>query len=150
MEVAELDRGGRIGGCGCGGASAHAPHESFESSDEFAHREGLGHVVVGSHTEPHEHVGLFIAGREHEYPELAETTDSPTHFEPIEAGEHDVKDDGIGLEVFDRRDARGAIVSDGDSPTFSAQAVANRACDRALILDNDDPGVVLRGARGGD
>lgn len=82
-----------------------APHESLEPRDEFAHREGLGHVVVGSHTEPHEHVGLLIAGREHEYPELAETTDSPTHFEPIEAGEHDVKDDGIGLEVFDRRDA---------------------------------------------
>ena len=85
----------------------------MDPCDELARAERLRQVVVGADGEPDDEIRLGVAGGEHQHGDRAVALDAPAHLEAVEAGEHEVEDDEIGLEPLRRRrrrrDRRSAI-----------------------------------------
>ena len=76
--------------------------------DEFAGAEGFGDVVVGADGQSEDGVDFGVAGGEHDDVGVGERAYLSADFQSIDAGQADVEDDDIGVEVAgdgDRIDA---------------------------------------------
>ena len=73
--------------------------QRVDAGDELARAERLRHVVVGADAEPDEQVVLGVAGGEHEDRHRPVGLDALAHLEAVEAGEHEVEDDEVGLQL---------------------------------------------------
>ena len=87
-------------------APLDAAQQRLDPRDELAHRERLGHVVVGADAEADEHVGLVVAGGEHEDRDRALGLDAAADLEAVDAGQHDVEHDDVGVAAGRRRRRR--------------------------------------------
>ena len=92
------------------GGPLDAAQQGPDPGDDLAHREGLGHVVVGADAEAHEQVGLVGAGGEHEHRHRPDGLDPAADLEAVEPGQHDVEHDEVG-----RRAAANAATAAGPS-----------------------------------
>src|SRR5215210_4432743 len=68
-----------------------AAHDRAHPRHQLAHRERLGHVVVGPELEAHDPVYLVVFGSEHDDGDVALGTDPATHLRPVYLGQHDVE-----------------------------------------------------------
>ena len=137
-QAADVDPVGPCGG-ECPGP-LHPSEQGPDPGDDLAHRERLGEVVVGADAEPDEDVGLVGARREHEDGHGAHGLDAAAHLEAVEAGEHDVEHDEVGVVPLERRDGTGAVVGLLDDEALGPQAVADGLVDHRLVLHHEDAG----------
>src|SRR5690625_2480877 len=68
------------------------------------------------------------------------TTLFRSHLQAVDAGEHDVEDDDVGLEALRRGHARGAVRGDLHAPALGREAVGDLGGDVRLVLDDERPG----------
>jgi hypothetical protein len=112
--------------------------------DELAGAERLRQVVVGADGQADDHVGLGVAGCEHQDRHGAVVLDAPAHFEAVEAGQHQVEHDEVGVNPLAHVDAAGAVDRDLDDEPLTAEPRRDRLRDRCFVFDDDD-----RAGRGG-
>ena len=92
------------------------PQQRVDAGDELARAERLGQVVVGADAEADDEVGLGVAGGEHQHRDRPVALDRSAHLEAVEAGEHEVEDHEVGVELARQRlDARRAVGGDLDA-----------------------------------
>ena len=72
----------------------------MDPGGQLAAAERLREVVVGADGEADHKVGLRIAGGEHQDGHRAVALDASAHLEAVEAGEHQVQDDEVGVELL--------------------------------------------------
>ena len=99
VDLERADAAGRGRRRGELGGALDPAEQGVGARDDLAHPERLGDVVVGADAEPHEDVGLVVAGGEHEHRDRADGLDAAAHLEPVEAGQHDVEDDEVGVRA---------------------------------------------------
>ena len=131
-----------LGGRGAG--ALDAAQQRVHPGDELAGAERLRQVVVGADGQPDDHVGLRVAGRQHQHRHGAVVLDAPAHLEPVEAGQHQVEHDEIGVNPLAHLDAAGAVGRDLDDEPLTAEPRRDRLRDRRFVFDDDD-----RAGRGG-
>ena len=122
----------------------------MDPGDELARAERLGEVVVGADGEADDQVGLGVAGREHEDRYRALPLDALAHLEAVEAGEHEVEDDEVGLEPLARLHAAGTVAGDLDGEALAAEPGRDGFRDRCFVLDHEDRACVGGSAASSD
>jgi hypothetical protein len=109
--------------------------------DQLAHAERLGQVVVGADAEPHQDVGLVVAGGQHQHRHGRCGLDPAAHLVAVEAGQHHVEHDQVGRVLrCVPRDRAGAVVrACARVVPLGAQPVGDRLVDHRLVLDDTEP-----------
>jgi hypothetical protein len=74
-----------------------APQHSADPGDQLARVEGFRHVVIGSQLEADDAIGVVHARGEHDDRHLTLTPQFLRNFQAINARQHQVKDDQVGL-----------------------------------------------------
>ena len=115
----------------------HPAEQCRHPGHELTHPERLGQVVVGTHAQPDEHVGLVVTGGEHQHRHRALLLDAPAHLEPVEAGQHHVEDDQVRLVLLVRRHRPGPVVRRHHVVPLGPQPVTHRLVDQRLVLDHE-------------
>src|SRR5690606_31106787 len=111
----------------------------LDPGQEFAHREGLGQVVVGADLQPDDTVHLVVARGEHQDRHGTGASDVSADIEAVDGGEHDVEDDQVG-RVGGRLGDGGLAVGDGAYlVTRLLEVVRDRRANTRFILDDEDP-----------
>jgi hypothetical protein len=64
--------------------------------------------------------------------------DAPAHFEAVEAGQHQVEHDEVGMNPLAHVDAAGAVGRDLDDEPLTAEPCRDRGRDRSFVFDDDD------------
>ena len=82
-----------------------------------------------------------VAGGEHEDGRVREFADSADHFEAVDVGKDDVKEDAVGMEVADHRHRVGAGAGFKGRPATALQGEANEATDARLVINDEDRGI---------
>ena len=118
-----------------------AAQQSLGPCDELAHRERLGHVVVGAHAEADQHVGLVVAGGQHEHRHRTFRLDASAHLEPVQTREHDIQDDDVRTQRARHGDPAVAVESHLDTPALAGQPSGDRGGDGGFVLDDEDEDV---------
>lgn len=132
-----VGRGGPV----CFGGT-RTPGDCAQAGEEFARRECLREVIIGAHLKPDDAVRLLTTGREHENRDAAVPSDLAKDLEAVEAGEHDVEENGqpvagsCGLNAFPPIVHRVEIVS------HRSQVIAQEPAKLAVILNHQHPGKV--------
>ena len=86
---------------------AGAAHERPQPGHDLLEAERLGDVVVAAGRQPgHPVLDGVAGGEEQDRDVLAVGAQLRQHGEPVEVGQHDVEDDGVGPEVARDLDAR--------------------------------------------
>ena len=100
--------------------------ERVDPGDELPGAERLRHVVVGADAEPDDEVVLGVAGGEHEHRDRPVGLDALAHLEAVEAGEHEVEHDEIGVQLGARSTPAGpsAAISTANPSERSRAATA--------------------------
>jgi hypothetical protein len=78
-------------------AAEHGAH----TRREFAGRERLGDVVIGSEFEADDPIGLLAARCQHDHWKVAARSDPPAQRQSVSAGQHHVEHDEVGCAAFD-------------------------------------------------
>ena len=117
-----------------GGSPQLSPHPSHQ----LAHREGLGHVVVGSELEPGDLVRLGVLGGEHDDRDVRRGPDLAAHIEPGHPGEHQVEQDQVGLVGPCRLQPADPGVGNDHVEPLAPQGVADRLGQPGLVLYEQD------------
>ncbi len=117
-----------------------AAEHGFDAGDEFAHGEGLGHVVVGADFEADDTVDFVVTGGEHEDGDSAGAADLAADVEAVHAGEHEVEHQEVGLVGEGEFEAAFAVGGSLDLVALAAEVVGDGAGEAFLVLDDQDPG----------
>ena len=107
-------------------------------ADDLPHAKRLGHVVVGSHAEADEQIGLVVSGRQHEDRHRPLRLDPATDLEAVEAGKHDVEHDEVRAVLEVGGHGTRPVVGLDDVEPLGAEAVCDGLVDRRVILDQED------------
>jgi hypothetical protein len=75
--------------------SQHCPHPSHQ----LTRRERLCDVIVGSGREPDDPVDLLDPRGEHHDVRVAESSDLPARFDPVDPGQHQIEHDHIRVKL---------------------------------------------------
>ena len=100
------DETGRGPGGELGGA-VDAAQEGADPGHQLAHPERLGEVVVGTDREPDQHVGLVVPRGQHQHRHRLGRLDAAADLVPVEAGQHHVQHDQLGVDLGGRATAPG-------------------------------------------
>ena len=117
-----------------------AAEHGLDAGDEFAHGEGLGHVVVGADFEADDAVDFVVAGGEHEDGDRAGATDLAADLEAVHAGEHEVEHDHVGPGGVGKVEGALAVGGGFDVVALAAEVVGDGAGQACFVLDDQDPG----------
>lgn len=137
-------------GAGCrrgDGGPLHPAQQHMHPRGQLAHGEGLGHVVVGADTEPDQHVGLVVARGEHQDGHGPLGLYPPAYFEPVEAGQHDVEDQQVGLPCLGGVDGGRAVTGGLHEKSLGTQTGRDGVDDRRIVLDHEYPALGAGGRR---
>lgn len=115
---------------------------------QLPHRERLGHVVVGADPEPDQHVGLVVARGEHQHRHRAGGLHTAADLQSVEAGQHDVEDQQIGLPGLGGVDGRRPVARGLHEKSLGAQTGRDGVDDRRIVLDHEHPALRARRGRG--
>jgi len=141
-EGAEYDIASDGGEGGGGGLALGAAGDGAEAGEEFAGGEGLRQVVVGADFEADDPVGLVAPGGEHENRDVGPGADAAEDFEAIDAGEHDVEDDGVpgaGAGAGEGLlDAVEAGVGGCDGIAEGGEVVGEEAAEFPVVVDQEE------------
>ena len=110
---------------------AHARHE-------LAQPERLGHVVVGTHLEPHDRVDLGVARGHHDDRHLRARPDLAAHVDAGDARQHHVEQHQRGTHRVEARDGLGPVGRDLDPEPLALQRDPQRVAVRLLVVDHED------------
>lgn len=114
---------------------------------QLAHRERLGHVVVRADAEADQHVGLVVAGGQHEDRDGTLGLDPAAHLQAVETGQHHVQDHQVGLPGLGGVDGRRTVRRGLDEEALGAQPRGDRLHDRGVVLDHQDAPLGPRSGR---
>ena len=117
-----------------------AAQHGLDAGDEFAHGEGLGHVVVSADFEADDAVDFVVAGGEHQDGDGAAAADLAADVEAVHAGEHEVEHQEVGLVGEGEFEAAFAVGGGFDLVALAAEVVGDGAGEAFLVLDDQDPG----------
>ena len=121
------------------GGPLHPAQQDVHARRQLPHREGLGHVVVGTDAEPDQHVGLVVARGEHHHRHGAGGLHAPADLQAVEAGQHDVEDQQVGLPRLGRVDRGRTVTRRLHEESLGPQAGRDGVHDRRVVLDDQDP-----------
>src|SRR6266511_981814 len=126
QEVAEAPRGHRLLPAGTG-PSTQGP----DACHQLAGRERLGDVVVGAGRQADDLVGLLGPGGQHHHVGVAEGADPPTRLDAVQAGEHQVEHDQLGVVLARQLDRAFAVAAGGDLEPLALQVAGKQQIGRA-------------------
>jgi len=122
------------------GFDVRAPEQGLRSRDQLLRVERLGQVVVRPHLEPDHHVGDLVARGEHDDWHLALLADLFADRQPIRAGQHDVQDHEVGLELAEPRQRLGAVAYSLDLVALTCQVETCQLDDVCFVVHDQDLG----------
>jgi hypothetical protein len=99
----------------------------------------LENGFVGADREPHEQVGLVVAGGEHEDRHRPLGLDAPAHLEAVEAGQHHVEHDRVGWGAPGGGHRARPVTGDLDEEALGPQPGRDGVGDGPLVLDDEHP-----------
>jgi hypothetical protein len=129
------------------GGPLDAAQQYVHPRGQLTHGEGLRHVVVGADPEPDQHVGLVVARGEHQYGYGPLGLYAPAYFQPVEAGQHDVEDQQIGLPGLGGVDGGRPVARGLHEKSLCAQTGRDGVDDRRVVLDHENPALGARSRR---
>ena len=103
---------------------------------ELAHRERLGQVVVGAHSQSDDEVGLAGAGGEHQYRGRRMCLDAPADLEAVHPRKHQIEDHRIRIGAAMSVDRSRPRVGRDHREALRAKAVRDRLTDQWLVVDD--------------
>ena len=118
--------------------SLDPPEQRPDPRHDLTHAKRLGHVVVGSHAEADEQIGLVVPGRQHEDRHRPLRLDPAADLESVEAGKHDVEHDEVRAVLEVSGHGTRTVVGLDDLEPLGAEAVCDGLVDRRVILDQED------------
>lgn len=154
----KFGEGGGRGGCGPIDRSASgATKDGAEAGEELAGGKGFREVVVGADFEADDAVGFVAARGEHEDGHVAGAAYPAKHFKAIEAGKHDIEDDGLPRSAGGGGEGGtgGTVVFGGDVEAEGREVIADKAAEFAVVVDHEEAdaagrGVVVNGVHGAE
>ena len=108
----------------------------LDAADELARRERLGHVVVGAELEAQDAVDLVAARRQHDDRDAGVRAQVAGDVEAGLAGQHDVEDDQVGLDLREDELAAGRVARGVDLVASLRERVVHDLEDRLLVIDD--------------
>jgi len=121
------------------GLSACAPEQRLGPRHQLLGVKRFGQIVVGADLQADHLVGDLIAGREHDDRHLALLADLLADGQAVGAGEHDVEDHQVGLDLAEPRYRLGAVPHPLDLIAFAGQIEPGQLDDVLFIVDDQDP-----------
>ena len=117
------------------------PQQRPDPGRELPERDGLGDVVVGTDIETRHHVVGRVQRGEHEDGDLASLrAQVSADLQPRPLREHEVQEDQLVLLALCGPEPVLAVLGDIDRVPFVLKTLAQRARQRALVFDEQDPG----------
>ena len=124
------------------GSRLRSPSQhSVDAGQQFAGREWLRHVVVGTTLKTHYLVLLFCASRQHDdrnFLGVLVTLESTRELKPAHVRQHPVDEDEVGPVVRDTRTSGADILDFAHFKSAAAQSKRNHLAYGALIFDDQD------------
>ena len=124
---------------GCRLPGARPPEQGLDPGHDLARREGLHEVVVRAHREAHDPVDLLAAGREHQHVGVGEGAQPPADLDAVEARQHDVEDDDVGVEAAGGLEGGDPVAGALDDPALALEVAGDQLHDGRLVVDDQDP-----------
>ena len=121
--------------------------QHVHAGGQLAHRERLGHVVVGADAEADQHVGLVVPRGEHQHRHRPLGLHPAADLQAVEAGQHDVEDQQVGLPGLGGVHGGRAVAGRLHLEALGAQPGRDGVDDRRVVLDDQDPALGARGGR---
>lgn len=124
------------GGGGDGGATAQ---EGADAGKEFLAAEGFDQVIVGAEVEAADAILDAASGGEDEDGAVeAESPQVTAEGEAVEAGEHEIEKDQVGLAVGGEGEASLAVGGGEDAVAVPGEAVVEHGAHGRFVLDDED------------
>ena len=121
-------------------AGARPPEQGLDPGHDLARRERLHEVVVRADREAHDPVDLLAAGREHQHVGVGEGAEPAADLDAVEAREHHVEDDDVGVEAAGRPSRAVEPVAGAlHEPALALEVAGDQLDDGRLVVDDEDP-----------
>ena len=117
-----------------------AAEQGAHPGGELARAERLGHVVVRTEVEAEQHVVLLGPGGQHQHREVGLAAQDPADVEAVDAGQHHVEHEQVGLQAADLLERRAAVVDDDDLVVLALEVEADELGLLRVVLGQHDLG----------
>ena len=127
-----------------GQAGPDAAQDGADAGDQLGHREGLGHIVVGTGVEAADTVAFLAARRQHDDRHVAGlglAANAPADLDSREFGQHPVQQHQIRQTFLDLEHALLAIGGDHDAVAFLLEVVGQQGRQGVLVFHNQNIGL---------
>ena len=114
----------------------HPAQQGVHPGGQLAGAERLREVVVGADRQPDHQVGLGVPSGEHQHRDRPVPLDPSAHLEAVEARQHEVEDDEVGLERLAGGHRGEPVPGDLHGEPLAAQPGRDRLGDRGFVLDH--------------
>ena len=105
-----------------------------DAGQQFLDGEGLGHVVVRAHVQPHDLVAHVILGGEHDDGHVALLAQAAADFDAAQFRQHQVQNQKIGLPVQAALQAGAAVIGALHLVALVFQFQCDEARDLGFVL----------------
>ena len=118
--------------------SRQSPENGPDSGGQFTGTEWLGHIVVRSQTQAGELVLVGGPGGEHDNRYLGFISQSAADLQAIDAGQHDVQHDKVGMALSCLSQSLNAVISGEDAVAIPMQVELDQLYCFYIVIDNQD------------
>jgi hypothetical protein len=112
------------------------PQARTHPSNQDVRRARLDDVVVGTHFEAGNHVGVVVLCRDHDNRCARRFANASAHFNPVDSRKHDIEQHQIGIDAFECLESAGSIRADRNLEAGLGECDAHHLCQIAVVIDN--------------
>ncbi len=117
---------------------ASPSQEGLGTRHQLLRVERLGQVIVRADLQPDDLVGDLVAGGQHDDRHLALLPDLLAQGEPVGAGQHDVEDHQVGLDLAEASHRLRPIPHSLHVVPLAGEVQASQLEDVRLVIDDQD------------